>query len=1135
LDGSGFSNLGSALRRTREISPDYWADLLAQLRTGRLPEAARFPVDAFVRASPKSNMTLQKSQLVVEVFGRGRVSADGDECLLSPQQFAFVAIICGEVRIARTQMARIMWRAEADARVRHRLRQLFHIVNREADCEVVTSQMDDFCFNPSVHSDLNDYHRLIEGSRLHEAASLLSNGLLAGREDRLSPSVVDWRDALSHEIQRQLQREAQAKWNATSVAGDWSAARDAAEACHLLRPDDPSIVAQLVEARARQEDSLAAELAYVTFRERHPHRDAPQLEAAIARTRSSRLIHAEHRRPAEAPFVGRASAIAGFEAVFSEVRSASVAFATISGEAGIGKTRLLAELRRLAALEGFRCLSAQPTEPERRISLNPLIDALAAVDLEPLLTRLGEPWCSVIAAMLPSEPTHAAPRELPPVDERGVSRRLMDAFSSLLRELAAHQPTIFFIDDFHWADETTVAALRFYQRRHQDTRFGVIATVRSGYATEAELSDGYGTTRAAPVDHVFELKELGEAEARDLVGRLAGDEVDDTTLERLFALAGRHPLYLTEVVRDHLAGRLDVHDTPGATGGVPISIRQILKGRSQSLSDLGLKSLALLAVAATPMSLSDVADLLGDSLDAAADSIDELQRCRLVRFDRDQVWITHDLFRQAIYNGLSAARCGVLHLRLAEHVQHTRGLDAAGRLAFHYDRAGKPGLSARFGWIAGDRAMGQGAIAEAAHFFELVGRNETDEEKTAEASLRLGTALYLARDMNRAAPALELASARLRRLGLEGKARRVDVRRVEALAEAGTTHVDELVARLKSIIDEGRTFGDWIAVALALDMQLQLLQLDERLDRVHALIAKFREVLVHGCQEAAAIAHRGLAIALMLNEPDAALVSGRAAVELAEGLAPELRLKALNRLLIVLLHQGRLRLPESAATLREARDLADNCGDRQQRFSYESNIGVASLDAGDLDRAEVHFRHAADVLGAADMTFSRINLAVNVGELALAQGDYQRASHHFLSASQHQGLAAPRYTQDLVNAGLGLCAIETGALGQARMREEAIGPAPVTWYYDPSILLTFRARLAELRGEVDRAVELLDDACIDLEGRLIMAWIKLRLVQCRLLAKHKHPRMHSIAEEAMAVAADLCLQYRREQFASYLA
>jgi Tfp pilus assembly protein PilF len=206
----------------------------------------------------------------------------------------------------------------------------------------------------------------------------------------------------------------------------------------------------------------------------------------------------------------------------------------------------------------------------------------------------------------------------------------------------------------------------------------------------------------------------------------------------------------------------------------------------------------------------------------------------------------------------------------------------------------------------------------------------------------------------------------------------------------------------------------------------------------------------------------------------------------------------------------------------------------QQRFSYEGNLGVAALDAGDLDAAEAFFRRAGELIGSADMTFSRINLACNLAELALARGEFQEASECFKAASQHPGLTIPRYTRDLVNAGLGLCALEMGSVGQARMREQALSGPPPIWYYDPTVILTFRARLAELRGGYQDASELLDETCTGLEGRLVMAWLKLRLLHSRLLAKHADARGPGVAFTGLRVAEELNLRFRKKQFARFV-
>ena len=114
---------------------------------------------------------------------------------------------------------------------------------------------------------------------------------------------------------------------------------------------------------------------------------------------------------------------------------------------------------------------------------------------------------------------------------------------------------------------------------------------------------------------------------------------------------------------------------------------------------------------------------------------------------------------------MSEARRALIHRNLADHIQAEGSDESSGELSIHFDRAGEPALSAQYGWIAADRALERGAVAEAAHFYEFVTRNEADEPRRAEATARLATAFHLNRDISRANPALELASSRLRAVG----------------------------------------------------------------------------------------------------------------------------------------------------------------------------------------------------------------------------------------------------------------------------------------------------------------------------------------------------------------------------------
>jgi tetratricopeptide (TPR) repeat protein len=201
-----------------------------------------------------------------------------------------------------------------------------------------------------------------------------------------------------------------------------------------------------------------------------------------------------------------------------------------------------------------------------------------------------------------------------------------------------------------------------------------------------------------------------------------------------------------------------------------------------------------------------------------------------------------------------------------------------------------------------------------------------------------------------------------------------------------------------------------------------------------------------------------------------------------------------------------------------------------QHFSFEANQGVAYLDAGDLDRAEVHFSTAEQLLGRADMSFSRVNLACNRGGLALERGDVDLAEEHFRSVPTTKGAAAPRYASDVITAGLGLCAIERGALARARQLEEQMRPQPTIWYYDPFLIVAFRARLAERRGDRQTAIAQLAAAIEDLQGHLGTSALKLRLLLARTALKAREPWAQGLALEGVAACEAACFPVRATQF-----
>ena len=135
------------------------------------------------------------------------------------------------------------------------------------------------------------------------------------------------------------------------------------------------------------------------------------------------------------------------------------------------------------------------------------------------------------------------------------------------------------------------------------------------------------------------------------------------------------------------------------------------------------------------------------------------------------------------------------------------------------------------------------------------------------------------------------------------------------------------------------------------------------------------------------------------------------------------------------------------------------------------------------------------------MSLSRMNLACNRGALAIENGDAESATTHFLSAGELSGAATPSYASDLLSAGLGLCAIQRGELAEARRLEARLRDPPSVWYYDPFLILAFRSRMLERRGNRSAAIEMLTTSVAALERCRFTSALKLRLLLSRLLLK----------------------------------
>ncbi len=432
-------------------------------------------------------------------------------------------------------------------------------------------------------------------------------------------------------------------------------------------------------------------------------------------------------------FVGRAPEKAMLSAALSRALQGTGGLVFISGEPGIGKTRLAYEVAAEAASRGMTVLAGHSYEMAGASPYVAFIEVLeraqsTAATPEAFLAEILGAGAPELARLVPrwrrQYPGLPAPLDLPPEQER---RYLFACLSEVLVRLAKARPTLILLDDFQWADEPTLLFLGHLAPQLVDTPLLVVATYR-----DVEVG--------RPLAHTFEdlyrrrlaqrltLGGISADEAGELIGSLTDQVPPPGLINRLYSQTEGNPFFLEEVLRDlveqgHLfdqAGRfdpaLDVADL-----GVPEGVRLVIGRRLERLTDDAQRLLASAAVAGRVFSVRLLRGIGALDLDRVLDVIDEAERAMLIgpAHGNDEYMFTHELIRQTLSAGLSFPRRQRAHLRAAEAMIATWAAnfdEHSAEIAHHLAEAGDlaaPDQLFSYSLRAGHRALTTSAFAEA--------------------------------------------------------------------------------------------------------------------------------------------------------------------------------------------------------------------------------------------------------------------------------------------------------------------------------------------------------------------------------------------------------------------------------------
>lgn len=506
--------------------------------------------------------------------------------------------------------------------------------------------------------------------------------------------------------------------------------------------------------------------------------------------------------PATTPLVGREREVAVLIDAFDRARRGGRQLCLISGEAGVGKSAVLAEgLARLRGRDRVAVTWANCVEQYGRGEpYQPLLDALmrmcrgAAGDRTiATLERYAPMWLAQLPGLL-------APREAAALQQRlvgAVRDRMLRELTNAVEALAANDPLVLAIEDLHWSDPSTLDWISNVALRIDPARLLLIATLRPTSGDEADeqlaqLRESLEARRLAreisltglPADAVAEyvLRTFPPAPSRgSAFERLA---------ERVLHHTGGNPLFIATLL-DQLVERGVV--TQGADGwdtsedvedadlGIPDSIRPVIERQIARLSPIERRVLEAASAVGDTFDLAVVADAAELTDDDAETTLLHPASRRFVRTsaaagpdDRGspELAFVHTLFRDALYGGIPRRRRAALHLRIATVEERNLGARAgeiAAELALHFELGGDDSRAIHYLQRAGDSARRRSAFREARrhyeHALQLLARQPDDAARAArELDLQIGLGAATMATAGFGAPPVEAAYSRAREL-----------------------------------------------------------------------------------------------------------------------------------------------------------------------------------------------------------------------------------------------------------------------------------------------------------------------------------------------------------------------------------
>ena len=908
--------------------------------------------------------SLRMTDLRINLLGPPQVTVGSEPLVVDTRKavalLSFLASAEGPV--ARDSLSFLLWPDYSRDRSRAALRRTLSSLRKGLGDEHLQADRQEVGLvrASEVFIDVSRFEELTGngGSRasLEEAARLVRGDFMEGFGLRDSAEFDDWQmnQAAAY------RRRAASLWDQLTGIyageGEWAQAIETSIRWLELDPLHEEAHRQLMRLYAWSGDRPAALNQYRScVRVLEEQLGVPPLDETTDLYRAvvdDRLPPAEitSRQPAvqllqekrsDAHFVGRAAEMNALHEALVQAKERGLV-ATITGEPGIGKTRLVDEF--LQPLDRETINHAQGHRGEGNIPYGVVIELIRNEIERRSLDGIDPAMLAEISRLLPELKEHLLEIDPGPVDSPGGHRRFLEAVTGFLLGDVESATTVISVDDIQWVDSETVDLLIFMAHHSQGPAL-LLLSYRTGADGRPLLRFDRGTEVIA-----IDLDRLNNDEIAQLIEAEAPDEMH--RLDELIELTEGVPYFLVE----YLAA-LDEDGTDPVSP--PTGVLDLLEERIEGISDLGRQILSTAAVIGRSFRYRTLAQVSGRSDDETVQGLEELLADRIVHesagtetFDFD-----HEQLRRLAYERTNAPRRTLLHSRLADEL--LQGGPADGRVAAiaadHLRAAGRDAEAAEQYVRAADRAAALYANARAIkHYEAALALGHPDDSRIRGA---LGVLYALEGNYPDALASLEAAAAVSEGLPLASLEHRLGMVHVRAgdldLAEARFEAAED--GFNDDPVAKSRLLADWSAAVSRKGDATRAREL---------AAGALSDATITGDPLALAQAHNTLGIVERVSDPTAARKHHETSLALVQDMSPTVRAAALNNLALAHLSGGD---PEGGLEYGlEALELCERVGDRHKGAAVHNNLADLLHAAGRDDEAMDHLVQAVKLFSDID-------------------------------------------------------------------------------------------------------------------------------------------------------------------------